>query len=228
MKLLQRNIFSYKFILIIFILLFISYEVFAMSNTVRTIQLPKPVLNKSAYLDQVLQERRSVRNFANKELTLEQISQLLWAGDGISDTAKELRTAPSAGALYPLDLYVVKKDGVWHYIVKNHSLQLMTPSDLRAALSIAALGQVSITRAPLDIVITAQYDRITAKYSEHSTKYAQLEAGHIAQNLALEAVALGLASVPIGAFNDENIKKILQLPTNHEPVYIIPIGYKKE
>ncbi len=191
-----------------------------------TVQLPKPQINKSVYLDQAIQQRRSVRQFKDKELTLEQISQLLWAADGITSADERSRSAPSGGAIYPLDLYVVKSDGVWQYLVADHSLKLLIQKDLRGKLAQAALGQNSVADAPLDIVIVAEYSRITSRYGKRGIRYAHMEAGHIAQNLLLEATALGLAGVPVGAFSDSDISKVLDLAHDQDPLYIIPLGYK--
>lgn len=191
-----------------------------------TVQLPKPQINKSVYLDQAIQQRRSVRQFKDKELTLEQISQLLWAADGITSADGSLRSAPSGGALYPLDLYVVKPDGVWQYLVADHALKLIIQKDLRYKLAKAALGQSSVADAPLDIVIVAEYSRITGTYGKRGIRYAHIEAGHIAQNLLLEATALGLAGVPAGAFSDREVSKVLDLARDQDPLYIVPIGYQ--
>ncbi len=202
--------------------LFVIQGGFAMNET----QLPKPQINKTLYLDQAIQQRRSVRSFKDKQLTLNQISQLLWAAQGITDPNRGLRSAPSAGALYPLTIYLVKKDGIWRYNVNNHSIKLIVSGDLRKNLAQAALGQSAIKEAPSSFVITADYKKITPKYRERSIRYTYIETGHVAQNLILEVVALGLSSVTIGAFYDEKVKSLLKLPSNDVALYIIPVGYK--
>jgi len=214
-----------KILISIFLIsqLLVTQGGFAMNQ----IQLPKPQINKTSYLDQAIQQRRSVRSFKDKELTLNQISQLLWATQGITDSKRGLRSAPSAGALYPLTIYLVKKDGVWQYDVNNHSIKLIVSGDLRKKLAQAALGQDAINEAPLNIVITADYKKITPKYHERGIRYTHIETGHAAQNLILEAVAMGLGSVTIGAFYDEQVKSLLRLPGDEVALYIIPIGYKK-
>ena len=214
-----------KILISIFLIsqLFMTQGGFAMNE----IQLPKPRIYKSLYLDQAIQQRRSVRSFKDKELTLNQISQLLWAAQGITDPNRGLRSAPSAGALYPLTIYLVKKDGIWRYNVNNHSIKLIVSGDLRKNLAQAALGQSPIKEASLSIVITADYKKITPKYRERGIRYTHIETGHTAQNLILEAVALGLSSVTIGAFYDERVKSLLNLPGDEVALYIIPIGYKK-
>ncbi|MFH1355306.1 MAG: SagB/ThcOx family dehydrogenase [Candidatus Omnitrophota bacterium] len=193
-----------------------------MANT-KEIKLPAPVKSKFS-LDQAMQNRRSKRNFSEKELSLSQISQLLWAGQGITSEQGK-RTAPSAGALYPMELYLLTKEGLYHYIPRGHKLKVVSESDLRRDLSASARGQSSVADAPLDIIICAVFSRVTGKYGERGVKYAYIEAGHIAQNIHLEAEALGLGSVPVGAFSDEEVSETLNLPEDTEPIYIIPVGY---
>lgn len=191
-----------------------------------TINLPAPQLNNSFSLDQAILERRSVREFQHQDLTTEQISQLLWAGDGITDKKNNFRSAPSASGIFPMALYVVKKDGLWLYDPSKHALKLVNKNDLQKNLAIASLGQSSVNDASINVVIVANFNGITKKYGDRGVRYCYLEAGHIAQNLALEAVALGLASVPVGAFTDNDVKKVLELDETQQPIYIIPIGYK--
>jgi len=214
-----------RFLSIICLLLFLSIP--QGGYAVTEINLPKAQINKTIYLDQAIQQRRSVRSFKDKQLTLTQISQLLWAADGVTESNKGYRSAPSAGAVYPLTLYVAKEDGVWCYYPNQHSIKLVIDGDLRAKLAKASLGQSSIKNAPLSILITANYQNITAKYGERGIVYSHIETGHIAQNLALEAIALGLASVPIGAFDDEKVEDLLKLPIDEDVLYIIPVGYPK-
>ena len=191
------------------------------------IQLPQPITKGKISLEETILKRRSQRSFIQKDLTLEEISQLLWAGQGITGKGEgfSLRTAPSAGALYPIEIYLVKKDGLFHYLSQGHKLEVLSEKDLRDSLASVAWGQGSVSQAAADIVICAVYQRVSAKYGERGIRYTHIEAGHVAQNIHLEAVALGLGSVPIGAFTDEEVKKILSLPKDHEPLYIIPVGY---
>lgn len=191
------------------------------------ISLPRPSKDSKTSLEYTIQHRRSTRSFKDKDLTLEQISQLLWAAQGITDKRMGLRAAPSAGALYPVELYVVKKDGLYHYLPHLHQLEKITDEDLRRDLSAAALGQAPVLNAPVDIVICAVYKRVTSKYGERGIRYTDIEVGHTAQNIHLQAVALGLGSVPIGAFNDATVKEILNLPKDCSPLYIIPVGYPR-
>ena len=193
----------------------------------KLIQLPKPLIKGNISLEEAIFRRRSQRSFKQKDLTLQQISQLLWAAQGIT-LEKEpynLRTTPSAGALYPMEIYLLTKNGLFRYLPNGHKLEPLSEQDLRGGLAVSSLGQVAINQAPVNIVICAVYSRLASKYGQRGIRYAHIEVGHIAQNIHLQSVALGLSSVPIGAFNDEEVKKILSLPANHEPLYIIPVGY---
>jgi SagB-type dehydrogenase family enzyme len=191
------------------------------------IRLPKPLAKGSMSLEEAISKRRSVRSFSDKDLNLEHLSQLLWAAQGITGTKNgvDLRSAPSAGALYPMEIYLLTKDGLFHYIPQGHKLEILADRDLRSSLCAAAWGQAAIGQAAADIVICAVYSRVTSKYGQRGMRYVDMEAGHIAQNIHLEAAAQGLGSVPIGAFDDEQAAKALSLPADCEPLYIIPIGY---
>ena len=174
-------------------------------------------------LEETLAERRSVREYASEPLSQEAISQLLWAAQGVtSDTGA--RTAPSAGGLYPLELYLLTGQGVFHYLPDGHRLKRLAGDDLREPVAVAGLGQGALFEAPAVVVLTAVFDRTAGKYGERAERYVVLEAGHCAQNILLQAVALGLGAVPIGAFNDAEIASVLDLPAGHEPLYLIPIG----
>jgi len=192
----------------------------------KEIKLPEPIKKGTMSLEETLLKRRSKRDFKDKQLTLDQISNLLFAAQGVTDSRGH-RTAPSAGALYPLEVYIVKSDGVFHYDPLEHKLLTIVSEDRREALSSAALGQQFIQEAPLDIVISAVYGRTKIRYGGRTERYVHMEAGHVAQNIHLEAVALGLGSVPIGAFWDDRVSKALDLPSDHKPLYIIPVGYPK-
>jgi len=193
------------------------------------IPLPRPITKGKVSLEEAIFKRRSQRTFSQKDLNLEQISQLLWSAQGITSQRGgfSFRAAPSAGALYPMEIYLLTKDGAFHYLPEGHDLNILDKKDLRKALAGSALGQDAISQAPLDIIICSVYSRITSKYGQRGIRYAHIEAGHVAQNIHLQAVALGLSSVPIGAFSDEEVKKILLLPADHEPLYIIPVGYSE-
>ena len=189
--------------------------------------LPKPRTEGPVSLEETLSRRRSVREFSSEPLSNSEISQLLWAAQGITDF-RGFRTAPSAGALYPLELYVLTADGVFHYDVQAHALKTLIEGDLRKDLCQVALNQEAILQAPLTIVITAIYARIEVRYgSARTPRYVHLEAGHAAQNILLQAVSLNLGAVPIGAFEDSRVQAVLDLPSDHEPLYLIPVGHPR-
>jgi SagB-type dehydrogenase family enzyme len=190
----------------------------------KMIQLLKPQIEQSIPLNKAIQQRRSIRKFNSNELSISQISQLLWAAQGITDPSMNFRAAPSAGALYPLEIYLVKNDGVWHYLNKKHALDQVSKKDLRANLAKAALGQKPVAQASIDIVIAANYKKETLKYGQRGIRYTHIEVGHVAENLVLETVNLGLAGVTIGAFDDLRVKNLLQLPKTETPLYILAIG----
>jgi len=194
----------------------------------KNIKLPHPKTIGRISLEEAIVRRHSVRDFSKKELSLDEISQLLWAaygqrdGDSVTGASK---TVPSAGALYPMEIYLVSPKGVFHYFPLSHSLKEMSDKDLRSSLSSAALWEGAIARAAADFVVACVYDRICLKYGERGICYAHMEAGHIAQNIHLQAVCLGLGSVPIGAFSDTAVQKALYLPKDNIPLYIIPVGH---
>lgn len=187
------------------------------------IKLPEPVLKGKVSVEECIARRRSVRSYSKEPLTLKEVSQLLWSAQGITDP-RGLRASPSAGATYPLEIRVINSDGVFHYIPQGHKLIKESSLDLRSELARVALGQSCIKEAASDFVISCVYNRTTRRYEERGIRYVHIEVGHSAENLALQAVALGLCSVPIGAFNAPEIKELLNLPPAEEPLYIIPVG----
>lgn len=209
--------------LVCFCLLIISTAVF--SSTI--IKLPEPNMSGKISLEQTIQNRRSECDYLATQLNLEQLSQVLWAAQGITDKSFGFRSAPSAGALYPVSIYVVKADGVFRYISDGHKLVKLSDEDVRPSLLRASLGQTFINEAPVDIIIAGNFAITQAKYGARAFRYVCMEAGHIAENIQLQAVALGLVSIPVGAFWDDVIKKVLNLSENEDPLYIIPVGYLK-
>jgi SagB-type dehydrogenase family enzyme len=188
------------------------------------IKLAKPDLKGSFALEKAIAVRRSRRKFSAKQLTLEQIGQLVWAAQG-QDAWKGCRTAPSAGATYPLELFVMTGEGLFHYLPAKHSLEKLRERDLRGELALAAWGQEFVQAAPLTLVFAAQFSRTTGRYGERGVRYVYMEAGHAAQNVHLEAEALGLGSVAVGAFDDDSVSKVLGLPSELEPIYMVVTGY---
>lgn len=153
-----------------------------------------------------------------------QVSQLLWAAQGVTRSWGG-RTAPSAGALYPLDVYAVTRGTLWHYLPDGHRAeQWNAPPTLSAELREAALGQAAVSAAPLLVVVTGTIRRSSGKYGGRASRYVAMEAGHCAENVLLQAVALGLGAVPIGAFSDEAVRRRLGLPDEVTPYYLIPVG----
>lgn len=192
------------------------------------LQLPPPRLDGARSLEAVIAARRSVRSFTSQELTLEEISQLLWAAQGITGPKEYLRAAPSAGGCCPLEFYVCWKEGVWRYRPQGHRLVLHLPEDVRAQLAEAAWNQRYLAQAPVVFAISAVFQRTTHRYGERGRfRYVPMDVGHAAQNLLLQAVALGLASVPVGAFDDAAVARVLALPSEEEPLYMLPVGHPR-
>lgn len=198
-------------------------------------QLPEPMLDGDVSLERTIHKRRTVRSFDRKALTLKHLSQLLWAAQGITETGGFKRAAPSAGALYPMDVYaVVGRDciekvdpGVYHYNPADHSLSLVQEGDRRRDVAEASLWQMWMADAPLTLVITAEYSRIMVKYRQRGIRYAMIEAGHIGQNIFLQCQGMGLEAGIVGAFEDEKVVQVMGIKTTHEPLLIMPVGYRR-
>ena len=186
--------------------------------------LPPPVKAGRLSLEEAIAGRRSVRAFIDEPLSLEQISQLCWAGQGITDAGRRFRASPSAGALFPIELYVVTAEGVDHYLPRDHRLTRHLTGDRRGALREAALHQQAVGRAPACFVITAVVERTARKYGRRAERYCFIEAGHVAQNILLQATSLTLGGVPVGAFQDKEVARALELPESHRVLYLLPIG----
>ncbi|HTY13414.1 MAG TPA: SagB/ThcOx family dehydrogenase [Candidatus Omnitrophota bacterium] len=195
--------------------------------SVETIRLPMPKTVGKMTLEESLYRRRSQRSFAEGYFSNDQISQLLWAAQGITDTTWGFRTAPSAGAAYPLELYLVKPEGVYHYVPQTHSLELHIKGDKRPSLARAALGQSFIGDASINIVVCSVADRTREKFGLRTDRYVHMEAGHAAQNVLLQATAMGLGAIGVGSFWDDVVMATLELPYGYEPLYIIAVGYIK-
>ncbi|MBI5167446.1 MAG: SagB/ThcOx family dehydrogenase [candidate division NC10 bacterium] len=198
-------------------------------------KLPEPRLEGPLSLEEAIKKRKSVRRFISKPLTLLELSNLLWSGQGI--THGYMRAAPSAGATYPLDLFAVigeggvegvEAAGAYRYHPHEHSLELVRPGDQRASLCSAALGQDFIRVAPLSILITAEPSRTTSHYGQRGIRYIYQETGHVAQNISLQAVTLGLGSVVVGAFYDDEVASTLKLPSGYSALYLISIGHPRK
>lgn len=191
------------------------------------VMLPAPEKRGAMSLEEALEKRESVRSFSSKPLTMREISQIFWAAQGTTRRWGG-RTSPSAGALYPLEIYMALRDGLYRYVPDKHRMMRVTDRNLMAPLSEAALGQGCVREAPAVVIITAVYERIERKYGGRGERYVKIEAGHAAQNILLQAAALGLSAVPVGAFHDEKVSRVLSLPDDHRPLYLIPVGHGRE
>ena len=206
------------------------------------ISLPAPKSDGSCSVEKALLSRRSVRSFKDESLSLATVSQILWAAQGITQRMEAppnwtwgewqggKRTAPSAGALYPLEVYVVIGNingippGIYKYHPKTHQLGRVKEGDHRHDLASAALGQDWMTGAPCIVVIGGVYRRTEAKYGERAARYVQIEVGHAVENICLQAVALDLGSTMVGAFNDGKVKDVVGMRRDEQPLAIVPVG----
>jgi len=200
------------------------------------LKLPSPVTVGAMSVEEAIFRRRSKREYLDKPLDGFQLSQLLWASQGITEPRWGLRAAPSAGGTYPLEIYAVVGEncvrdlraGIYRYNPKDHTIILVASGDFRAELSAAALSQQWVAKAPVNIVVTAVYERTTRIYGSRGVRYVDMEAGHVGQNVYLIATAMGLGAVVVGAFHDEQVRQVLRLPKDQVPLYVIPVGYPKE
>jgi SagB-type dehydrogenase family enzyme len=196
------------------------------------VKLPAPRRDGNTSVEQALLQRRSVREYRNRPTALADVAQLLWAAQGVTEPASGFRTAPSAGALYPLEVYAVVgnvegiQPGVYKYRPLGHELERVRSGDVRAELSAAALEQTWIGQGAIVVVFCAVYERTTAKYGDRGIQYVHIEVGHAAQNLCLQAVSLNLGAGVVGAFHDRQVKRILNARANEEPLYVVPVGVK--
>jgi SagB-type dehydrogenase family enzyme len=195
------------------------------------ILLPQPEKRGSVSIEKAFRDRRSRRSFSEKPLTLKQLSQLLWAAQGMTDTGK-MRTVPSAGVTYPLEVYVVVRNvenlepGIYHFESDRNTLTSILTGDKSNDLMTASLEQEFVVTAAMSLVFTAVYERTTDRYGERGERYVHIEVGHAGQNIYLQCESLGLGTAAVGAFNDQKVANILNLPEEEKPLYIMPIGHK--
>ena len=222
---------------IILIGLFWGRQFFAKSirgsgEEIGSIELPSPKHKGQVSVEEAIFNRRSIRRYKDEPLTLEEVSQLLWAAGGktIDGVTGATRAYPSAGGIYPLEIYLIAGDveglasGIYHYQWRDHSIDLMEDGDVRKKLTRAALGQGMVARAPMSLVFTAVYRRTTARYGQRGeARYVPMDMGGAGQNVHLQAEALNLGTVIIGAFNDQEVKEVLG-SQDEEPLYIMPVG----
>ena len=198
------------------------------------IALPPPATKGSISVEEAISRRRSLRRYSSQAITLAQLGQVLWACQGLTGGRK--RAIPSAGATYPLELYVVAgregveglAEGIYRYEPEGHGLQLLASGDKRAELAAAALNERFLREAPVDLVVCAIYERTTANYGRRGEAYVHFEVGHLGQNVHLQALALGLGTVMVGAFEDEEVSRVLGLEEDAQPLYIMPLGRPRQ
>lgn len=198
------------------------------------VTLPRPSFKGKISLEETVKLRRTVRDFLPDPLTLQDLSQLLWAAGGITEARGFKRSAASAGALYPLDLYVLTgpqgvpglEAGVYHYQPQGHRLTLIKSGEFRKDMARASLSQMWMARAPAILVITGEYERCTGKYRHRGIMYTHIEAGHVGQNIFLQAEALGLGAGIVGAFENRGIIEVAGIPADHDPILLMPVGTK--
>ena len=196
----------------------------------KEIKLPEPEVSGDTTIEESLAKRRSIRSYSNKALSIKDASQLLWAAQGVTSDIG-FRTAPSAGALYPLEVYLVAINidgvdaGVYRYLPENHSIVQTFEGNIGNELSIAALSQPQVRDCAANIVFAANYSRITAKYGKRGIRYTNIEIGHAAQNVYLQGVALGIGTCAVGAFDDENVGQALRLSESEKALHILTLGY---
>jgi SagB-type dehydrogenase family enzyme len=198
----------------------------------KSIKLPKPQYNSNVSIEEALLKRRSIRSYKSEPLAISEISQLLWSAQGVSNK-KGFRTAPSAGALYPLEVYIAAGNvtdlgaGIYKYYPHRHEIMNTVKGDKRSELCRAGLGQGSIRNAPAVMVFCAVFERVTGRYGERGIQYVHMEVGHAIENVCLQAISLGLGSVIIGAFNDYDVKEVMNFELNEQPLLILPVGKLK-
>ena len=200
-----------------------------MDKTSKIIKLPESKCSGGILVEEAIKSRRSVHDYTSESVTLEELSQILWAAQGITGKSRG-RAAPSAGATYPLELYVVVErvtgldPALYHYLPKEQSLECVMLGRYSTALSYASLGQVCVRNAALNLVFSAVYDRTTSRYGERGIRYVNIDVGHASENVYLQCRSLGLGTVAVGAFDDEKVKEALKLKTEESPLYIMPVG----
>ncbi len=236
---------------ILLVLCFLFFSIYSFSydyksNTKKKeknmISLPTPKYNSNTSVENALYKRRSIRSYKNEPLNIEEISQLLWAAYGITRKIENgpaylrggLKTAPSAGALYPLEIYIVAGNvtglapGIYKYISQGHKLKIILKGDKRNELCIAGFNQKMIKNAPADIVYSAIYKRTCKKYGKRGReRYVSMDLGHSAENVYLQAFSLNIGTCAIGSFSDIKVKEVLNMTKEEEPLYIMPIGKLK-
>ncbi|GAY26130.1 nitroreductase [Desulfurococcaceae archaeon AG1] len=201
------------------------------------IDLPAPMLDGDVSVESALANRRSIREYLDEPLTLDELSQILWASYGVSETIYGFKTTPSAGATYPLNIYAViyprgvitpegkaLAEGSYIYEPHSHRLRLVRAGDLSSELYRVCVNQEWVLKAKAVLVFTAVYERTTRRYGERGIRYVWIEVGHAGQNVYLQATSLGLATVAIGAFYDDELRKLIGAGDDEHPLYVMPVA----
>ena len=206
-----------------------------MSKFATVVVLPKARVTGPVSLEKAIAKRRSIREYLRKPITLRDLSQVIWGAQGVTDSQSGRRAAPSGGALYPLELYVVVREGgvvslpagVYHYEPDKHAIELVRDGDRSIELQGAAKGQEQIGQAAMSIVITAVYERMTPKYGQRGIQYALQESGAVAENISLQATALGLGTVIMGSFDENRVGGVVGVGRDEKAICILPIGFRR-
>ena len=202
-------------------------------NSKEIISLPKPNLKSNMTVEQAIAKRRSIRKYANKPLTLEQLSQILWAAQGKSGPERHHHAAPSAGGIHPLQLYIIATNvselnkGIYKYDPQKNSLSLKHSNHKRDNVHQAAYGQSAILSAPVILVFVAQFQKTMNKYGPKAKAFVYTDLGHSAENVYLQATALGIGTVAMGGIEEKKITEILELPEDEDVIYLMPLGIKE-
>ena len=199
------------------------------------VKLPQAQAKGKMSLEETIARRRSRRSYSSKELTLEQVAQIVWCAQGTTEVRGAKRASPSAGATYPLEVFLAvgkggvkgMEEGLYRYVPSEHALEQTGDSDVRGSVAAAALNQRFLAEAPVDVLIAADYKRTTRRYGKRGIRYVHIEVGHVGENIYLQAEALGLGTVAVGAFDDDDVAKAFDLPSNLVPLYLMPIGYAR-
>lgn len=192
-----------------------------------TIELPSPETSGDTSLEETLAERRSTRRFGRGDLTEAEVSQLLWAAQGIT-SERGFRTAPSAGARYPLTVYVLRPTGLYRYIPRSHRLRRVDGADQREAMWEDVYARPWLEDSPAIFLIAADYAVTRKKYGRKAERFVHIEAGHVGQNILLQATTLDLSCVPIGAFHEKRVHRTLSLPASQTPLYVVAVGRPRD
>lgn len=205
-------------------------------DEVRRIKLPAPKYKGKVSVEEAIYLRKSIRQYKNLPLKIEQVGQLLWSACGVTidGVTGPTRAYPSAGAIYPIKIYLVVNNvlglekGIYLYIYNSHELQLIKKGDFRGKLLEASYNQFMVSEASINIILTGLYNRVISRYGERGERrYICMDVGHAGQNIHLQCVSLGLGTVVIGAFDDVRVAQILELQPDEKPLYIMPVGVPK-